>query len=96
MTSMHWFSILTALTYALILAFLVVIKGWEFQEAAITVLSLALGVMALIVLALISLSNESRKTVWQSFIAALKRDLCELLDALKIRKCARKENRDAN
>lgn len=32
---MHWLSILTALTYALILAFLVVIKGWVFQEAAI-------------------------------------------------------------
>lgn len=93
---MHWLSVLTALIYALILAFLVVIKGWAFQEAAITVLSLALGVMALIVIALISLPNESRKTIWQSFIATFKHDLYELLDALRIWKCARKDKRDAD
>lgn len=64
---MHWLSILTALTYALILAFLVVIKGWVFQEAAITVLSLALGVVALVVLALIALSNESSENCLAKF-----------------------------
>lgn len=82
---MHWLTILTTLTYSAILAFLVLIQGWELWRAAVVVLGLAFGLILAIIGIIAAMPRTEAEPFWQGFRAAMRTELRGLLDLIRFK-----------
>ncbi len=82
---MHWLTIITALFYTSILAFLVLVRGWELTAAAELVMGLAFAVILLIATAIVLMHRGDQKAFWQGFRSAIKGDLKCLVDQMRFK-----------
>lgn len=83
---MHWVAILSALTLALSLSFLVVIKGWALQKAILAVGGLAIGIILVLLIMLLLLFKNDREELWQSISTAFRSDVNGLFKIIGIKK----------
>lgn len=72
---MNWITLTTALLYSSLLAYLVLVKEWSLLDAGLVMIGLGLAVMATIVLVIMRMPGEDRRTVWQAFQDTLRREL---------------------
>lgn len=82
---MHWLTILTALSYAGILAFLVLVRGWEFLYAAGFMIGVGLAAMLAIFVAVALMPKEDGKTFWQGCKGEFKAELRGLLNLIRFK-----------
>lgn len=83
---MHWAAILSALTLALVLSFLVIAKGWALWEASLAVGGLAIGIIFVLLISLLLLYRNDREALWRGFASAFRSDLNGLFQILGIKK----------
>lgn len=82
---MHWLTILTTLAYSAILAFLVLIQGWELWRAAIVVLGFALSMIIAIIAMIAGMPKTETEPFWQSLITSMSAELRGLLNLIRFK-----------
>lgn len=82
---MSWTTLSIALLYSAVMAYLVLVKDWSIFDAGLVMIGLGLSVMAIIVLVIVRMPGEDRKTVWQSFHVTWRRELREVMGLLLFR-----------
>ncbi|MBI4807968.1 MAG: hypothetical protein HY799_03310 [Nitrosomonadales bacterium] len=82
---MHWLTILTALIYSAILAFFVLIQGWELWRAAVVVLGLAFSLILVIIGVIAALPRTEAEPFWQGLRTAMRTELRGLVDLIRFK-----------
>jgi hypothetical protein len=82
---MHWLTILTALTYSAILAFLVLIHGWELWRAATAVLGTAFCIILATTAAIAAMPRTEAEPFWEGLRTAMRKELRGLTDLIRFK-----------
>lgn len=82
---MSWITLVTALIYTSILAYLVLAREWSLLDAGLVMIGLGFAVMATIVLVIMRMPGEDSRTVWQAFRDTWHRELRVLMGLLLFR-----------
>lgn len=80
---MHWLTILTALTYSAVLAFLVLIDGWELWRAAAAVLGTAFCIILAIIAVIAAMPRKEAEPFWEGLRTAMTKELRGLVDLIR-------------
>ncbi len=62
-----WITLLTALVYSSLLAYLVLVKDWSLLDTGLVMISIGLALTVTIVLIIMRIPEEDKKTFWQAF-----------------------------
>lgn len=81
---MHWLTIVTAFTYSVILAFLVLVRNWSLLQALMATLGVAFGVV-LAILTLVLILGKDTESFWLGFKSTLKAEFIGLLDLIRFK-----------
>jgi hypothetical protein len=82
---MHWTVILTALTLAMISAWLVLVDGWQLWKVFLMVEFIP-GTILVVFTAMVYFFSEDREETWQIFVTTAKNDWDEMLKTFWIRR----------
>lgn len=82
---MHWLTIITALSYAAVLFFLVLVKGWDLVQAATMMIGLGIGVVLVIIAAVMMIHKGDRRSFWDGMAASLGSELRGMLKLIRFK-----------